>query len=220
MNASVRRARREDADFLAWVMLAASRAHLNRGIWDLIICGGDRVDDGACLHYLKRLAVSEPRSLYHYENFLVGELDGRPAGALCGFEMKPETWTAVVEAMSAVQREVGWTENEVSASRQRVAPVWPCFLADAGADWIVENIATKPECRRQGAAAALIQEIVREGGRRGKKLAQISTYIGNSAAQSVYEKCGFQFSDEKRCVELGRLLGAAGFVRLLQKLEK
>jgi RimJ/RimL family protein N-acetyltransferase len=54
--------------------------------------------------------------------------------------------------------------------------------------------------------------------RRGRKLAQITTYIGNEAAESVYEKCGFRFSDEKRCAELKRLLGAPGFVRLLREL--
>jgi ribosomal protein S18 acetylase RimI-like enzyme len=218
MGISTRRARRDDADFLAWVMLAASRAHLRRGIWDLIICDGERADDEACLDYLKRLAVAEPRSLYHYENFLVAELDGRPAAALCGFEVREGTWAIVAEAMSAVQREIGWTEDDVAASQQRMAPIWACFLEDAGADWIVDNIATKPECRGHGAASTLIEEIVRQGARRGRKLAQISTYIGNDAAQTVYEKAGFRVSDEKRCAELERLLGAPGFVRLLRKV--
>lgn len=223
MSISVRRARREDAEFLAWVMMAASRAQLKRGIWDLIICEGERTDDAMCLDYLKRLAVAEPRSLYHYENFLVAEMDGKPAAALCGFEMSADTWTKVAEAMSTVQREIGWTEAEVAASQQRIAPVWPCFLEDVGADWIVENIATIPECRGRGVASALIEETVREGAQRGRQMAQIAqiaTYIGNDAAQSVYEKCGFRFSNEKRCAELERLLGAKGFVRLLRKLKQ
>lgn len=220
MSIPIRRARREDSDFLAWVMLAASRAQLKRGIWDLIICGGEHAEDEACLDYLKRLAVAEPRSLYHYENFLIAELEGKPAAALCGFEMNADTWTTVEEATTAVQHEIGWTETEVAASQQRIAPVWSCFPEDAGADWIVENIATKPEFRGRGAASALIEEVVREGSRRGQRVAQIATYIGNDAAQSVYEKCGFQFSDEKRCAELERLLGARGFMRLLRKLEK
>jgi ribosomal protein S18 acetylase RimI-like enzyme len=218
MRVSVRKARLEDAEFLAWVMLAASRAQLKRGIWDLIICKDERASDEACLNYLKRLTVAEPRSLYHYENFLVAELDGRPAAALCGFGAREDTWTIVAEAMSAVQRGLGWSVDDVAASQQRMAPIWACFLEDAGADWIVENIATKPECRGRGAASALIEEIVREGARRGRKLAQISTYIGNDAAQAVYEKCGFRFSDERRCAELERLLGAPGFMRLLRKL--
>jgi ribosomal protein S18 acetylase RimI-like enzyme len=218
MSISVRRARREDDDFLAWAMLAASRAHLKRGIWDLIICEDERGGDRVCLNYLRRLATAEPRSLYHYENFLVAEVDGKPAAALGGSDMRAETWTVVAEAMSAVQRTLGWTDADCEASRQRVAPIWSCFLEDAGADWGIENIATKPEWRGRGVAAALIGEILREGVHRGRKLAQITTYIGNDAAQSVYEKSGFRFSGEKRCSELATLLGTPGFVRLLRKL--
>jgi hypothetical protein len=46
-----------DAPFLAEVMLSASRAHLARGLWDLII----GADEAGCLDYLRRLAIAEPR---------------------------------------------------------------------------------------------------------------------------------------------------------------
>ena len=72
----------DDAEFLAWVMLSASRSHLTRGLWDLII----GADEAGCLEYLRRLALAEPRSLYHYESFLVAEVAGERAAALCGFE--------------------------------------------------------------------------------------------------------------------------------------
>jgi hypothetical protein len=36
-RAKSRRATADDAEFLAWVTLAASRAHLSRGLWDVII---------------------------------------------------------------------------------------------------------------------------------------------------------------------------------------
>lgn len=214
MSISVRHARHGDAKFLAWVMLAASRSHLPRGIWDTII----GADDQGCLRYLERLTAAEPRSLYHYENFLVAEIDARPAAALCGFEMRSDTWTLVAEAMVAVQRDLGWTMDEVAAAQRRMAPIWACFPESVGADWIIENVATEPTHRGQGAATALVNEILREGTRRGHRLAQITTYIGNDSARSVYEKAGFQFSEEKRCVEIATLLGTPGFVRFLSKL--
>jgi hypothetical protein len=37
MSTCTRRANRDDAEFLAWVILSASRSHLTRGLWDLII---------------------------------------------------------------------------------------------------------------------------------------------------------------------------------------
>jgi len=60
-----------DADFLAWVMLSASRAHLARGILDLVIAA----DESGCLDYLKHLVAGEPVSLCHYESFPVAKLD-------------------------------------------------------------------------------------------------------------------------------------------------
>jgi RimJ/RimL family protein N-acetyltransferase len=41
------------------------------------------------------------------------------------------------------------------------------------------------------------RESLREGRERGCRLAEIITYIGNEAAQSVYQKSGFRFSDER-----------------------
>jgi len=38
--------------------------------------------------------------------------------------------------------------------------------------------------------------------------------VGNDAAQSAYQKSGFQVLDEKRCPEVEKLLGVPGFVRL------
>lgn len=197
-------------------MLTASRSHLQRGIWDLII-GADRE---GCLRYLARLAVAEPRSLYHYENFIVAELDAQPAAALCGFEMRSDNWSIVSAAMQSVQRDLAWTADDVATAQQRMAPIWSCFPGDVGADWIIENVATKPTCRGRGAASALISQILRDGSGRGFCLAQITTYIGNDSARSVYEKAGFTLSDEKPCFALESLLGAAGFVRLLRKLSE
>src|SRR5579884_1156165 len=129
MAIEVRRAQANDGDFLAWVMLAASRGHLPLGVWDLLI----GADEAGCLENL-RLATSEPSSLCHYESFWVADGDEEPAAALCGFEFRTGGWTAVADAMGQVQRDLGWTEVEVAASQKRVAPVWACFLPDAGTD--------------------------------------------------------------------------------------
>jgi ribosomal protein S18 acetylase RimI-like enzyme len=214
MTTSIRRARIDDAEFLAWVMLSASRAHLAQGGWDLFI----GADEAACLDYLRRLAVAEPRSLCHYESFLVAEVDGQPGGALSSFEINAGGWATVGEAMANVQRDLGWTERDMACSQERVAPVWACFLPDVGADWGIENVASRSECRRRGLARMLVEHSLREGSERGCKLAQITTYIGNDAALSVYEKSGFRFSDERRCSAMASVLDAPGFVRLIRRL--
>lgn len=65
MSIKIRRGKVEDADFLARVMMLASRGHLRRGVWDLIVGGSEE----NCLDYLRRLALSEPVSLCHYSEF-------------------------------------------------------------------------------------------------------------------------------------------------------
>jgi ribosomal protein S18 acetylase RimI-like enzyme len=222
MTLRVRRGTAEDAEFLAWVVLSASRSHLPRGLWDLIIAA----DEAGCLDFLSRLATAEPRSLYHYESFLVAEVNGDRAAALCGCETgsgAPEPWAIVGQAMSKVQRDLGWTQAQASASYQRVAPIWTaCMPPDIGADLVIENVATRPEYRRRGLIGALIEEVlgrVEEVLEDGCKLAQITTYIGNDPAQSAYEKSGFRVLDEKRCTEVQKILGVPGFVRLTRKLK-
>jgi ribosomal protein S18 acetylase RimI-like enzyme len=212
----IRRANLGDAEFLAWVTLSASRAHLRRGLWDLII----GADQAGCLDYLRRLAVAEPRSLYHYSSYIVAEVDGERAAALCGFEPRDGGWAIAGNAMTNVQRDLGWTEAEIAASYQRIAPVWAaCMPADAGADFVIENVATRPEYRRRGLADILLDVITRDAIRRGCSLAQITTYIGNDAAVSAYEKADFKVLDEKRCAEVQKILGVPGFVRLTRDLE-
>jgi ribosomal protein S18 acetylase RimI-like enzyme len=215
MSLRIRPGAAGDAEFLAGVMLSASRSHLARGLWDFII----GADEAGCLDYLRRLAVAEPRSLYHYDHFLIAEVDGAPAAALCGFEAR-DAWSTVGEAMASVQRDLGWAEAEAAASYQRVASIWAsCMPPDIGADFVIENVATLPQYRRRGLVQSLIDEALESASPRGLKLAQITTYIGNDAARSAYEKSGFRIRDEKRCEDLEKLLGARGFVRLTRDLK-
>jgi ribosomal protein S18 acetylase RimI-like enzyme len=215
MDVRIRRGRAADAEFLAWAMLAASRAHMTRGLWDLII----NSDEAGCLDYLKRLALAEPRSLYHCESFLVAEADGAPAAALSGFILQ-DAWAIAGQAMSNVQRDLGWSEEQAAASYQRVGPIWTnCLAPDAGADLAIESVATRPEYRRHGLVCALIDEVLSTARAQGCRLAQIVTYIGNQAAIGAYEKSGFDIRHEKRCRDMQDVLGAQGFVRLLHRLD-
>src|ERR1700735_550636 len=101
-----------------------------------------------------------------------------------------------------------------------VAPIWTaCMPPDIGADFAIENVATLPHYRRRGLVGALIYEALRNARERGCRLAQITTYIGNDAAQRAYEKSGFSVLDQKRCSELQKILGVPGFVRLTRELK-
>ena len=214
MDPKIRRATRDDAEFLAWVMLASSRSHVASGIWDLIIGAGD----AGCLDYLKRLAVAEPRSLCHYDSFRVAEAGGRPAAALCVFKPGEGGWPLAANAMANVQRDLGWSNADLEASWQRMAPALACFIPEAGEDWSIEFVATLPDYRRRGLVDALLRQAIQEGVACGCKLAQITILAGNEAAQKAYEKCGFRVHAERGSNEFRSATGAPGFRSLMREL--
>ena len=214
MRPQIRRGTQADAPFLGWVMLAASRGRLPRGVWDLIIGG----DEAACLDYLSRLAFAEPRSLCHFEHFWIAEVDGRPASALCTFVAGDAAWEELGHAMAGVQRDLAWTHADLDAAQQRTAAVWECFPQDAGAGWCIESVATLPEFRRRGLVDTLIRHAIEEGREQARSLAHITILIGNDPAQRAYEKAGFAVHDERGSPEFQAVVGAPGFRRLLRRL--
>ena len=67
--------------FVAWVVMAANRSHLPKGMWDFSIGGTEE----EVLRYLELLADTEQAHWAHYSLFKVAEVDGVPAAGMCGF---------------------------------------------------------------------------------------------------------------------------------------
>ncbi len=187
-------ARPEHAKFIAWVMLTAHRSHLERGLWDFVLEG----PDAERLRFLEALATTSRPHWSHYSTFIVAEVDGRPAAALCGYFEAEHGMLAFRDAVPEANQAVGRTEEDVAAGWERagsIAHVAPEH--DAGA-WIIENVATLPEFRRRGLADRLLAEILERGRGKGATIADIGVLIGNDPAQRAYEKAGFKVTGEKR----------------------
>src|SRR4051794_33781460 len=102
MSIRVRRATEKDLDFLTWVMLAASRSHLDVGIWEYMNAFGEE----AALSFLRRLATSDTVHMFHRSLFLVAELDGEPGAAMCGYDSSSQGFDIVLpEIASAIAAE-------------------------------------------------------------------------------------------------------------------
>ncbi len=184
----------EHAPFLAWVCLTAFRSHLERGFWDFMIDG----DETCILNYLRALVTTEQRHWSHYSTFLVAEVDGRPAAALGGyFEDELGGPTLRLAGMEANQA-VGRSEEQAAAGFERAKSIMTVLPEHVPGAWIVENVATRPEFRRQGLCERLVEAILDVGRARNAKISDISVFIGNDAAQRSYEKCGFEAASEKR----------------------
>jgi len=211
----IRPATINDVDFLAWVMLTAARSHLQRGLWDITLNRGEE----DCLSFLRELARTETRSWAHYSRFTVAEVDGQAAAALCGYDPIEAGTPALVSAIDEAAKQVGWSESDVADIWERFAPVGTCISDDAEGAWIIENVATLPSYRRCGLVNSLLENELEAGRASGHRLAQISTLIGNTPAQTAYEKIGFVLDKEKQHPDYEAIVGVPGMMRLLLILE-
>jgi ribosomal protein S18 acetylase RimI-like enzyme len=214
MSVHTRPARKEDADFLARVLLLAARSHLERGFWDITL--GSPED--ACLAYLTRLAATSTRTWAHYSSFLVAEVDGRPAAGLSGYDPADAGFAALVQAMDEVADQLSWGAGECAAPWERFAPIATCMLRETPGMWIVENVATLPEYRRQGLVHRLLDEILDTGRRRGHRVAQITVKIGNTPALRAYQEVGFRVVEEKRHPDFEAIVGVPGLIHMRRDL--
>ena len=72
MKIKIRAARVDDADFLSWLILTAGRAHVKKGIWEVIL----GMPEEQCLYFLKLLSVTKIPHLFHHACYLIADVDG------------------------------------------------------------------------------------------------------------------------------------------------
>lgn len=213
MAHSIRPARQDDAEFLAWAILFAARSHLANGWFDIVLEG----PEAARLDYLRRLTLTLTRSWWHYSRFLVAEQDGIPVAALSAFRAG-DAYPLSQQAMTEVARDLGWNDAAQQAMWQRGAYIFACTLESDDDSWAIENVATLPARRGRGIAVELLEQALAEAERNGARRVQITFYIGNDAAERAYAKGGFKFHDEKRNPEFEAATGAPGLRRYVRDL--
>lgn len=213
MKIQIRPARPEDAEFLAWLILTAGRAHVTRGIWEVII-GGTEQDS---LEFLRLLAQTTTPHMFHYTCYLIAEADGIPAAGLGGYDPRVSGYEALYRAMPEVLKKLGHSGPDPEANK-RAERVLCCIPEDAEGAWIIDSVATLPAYRRKGLVDRLLVTILEKGRREGFQKAQISIYIGNQPAQLAYEKHGFKIVDEKRHPHFETEIGSPGMARMMKNL--
>jgi translation initiation factor 4G len=205
-------ARREHAPFIAWVMLAAARSHLDVGFWDLV-SGGTEAET---LRLLEAVCTSEQMHFTHYSMYLIAEVDGKPAAGLSGYVESKHGTHLFLPVLQKVNREFGRTDEDFAAGLARAGSI---ALVDAGHDpstWVIEHVATLPQYRRQGLVDRLLGAIIERGRARGATVADIGVLMGNDRAQRAYEKAGFKVVSETVNPEFEAAYKCAG-ERLLRR---
>jgi ribosomal protein S18 acetylase RimI-like enzyme len=205
----IRQAQKEDAAFLAWLILTAGRAHVKRGIWEVIL-GSTEKD---CLAFLEMVAVTQTPHLFQYTCYLVAELDGDLVAGLGGYDPTKLGYPALQKALAEVFTQIGLDPDEMN--RNQSPRILDCIPEAVKGAWVIDSVATLPEHRRKGIVDSLLETIIEKGRQQGFLRTQINIYIGNVAAQRAYEKHGFKIIDEKHDPYFEEQIGSPGIARLL-----
>jgi ribosomal protein S18 acetylase RimI-like enzyme len=205
---TIRRAAFEDAGFIARTVLAAQRGHRPRGWFDIALDW----PEPQCLAFVERLAISGQPSWWHVSHFLIAEVEGAPAAALCAMPAAG-TVEAARSAIKEAARAAGLDASELAAIFRRGAYTANCWVQGGDGDWLVEHVATLPAQRGHGLVQALIAHALRSGKVAGFARASITFLIGNDAAERCYAKAGFALAEEKRDPAFEAITGAPGFRR-------
>jgi ribosomal protein S18 acetylase RimI-like enzyme len=215
MTTSIRPAIAADEPFLAWVILAASRSHLVRGVWDHFLAA----PEPEVLRFVAQMVRQPEPSFCRWEGFLVAEIDGVPAAALCGYAPDEPGRANPDPAIAAAARATfGWDGPALERADARLGPFVTCVSSVPPETWAVEWVATRPEFRRRGLVYDLLSAVMDAGRRRGLRRSQIMVLIGNTAAQCAYERAGYVVTAEKRHADFERLMGCPGIACLTRDL--
>jgi ribosomal protein S18 acetylase RimI-like enzyme len=213
MAFTIRRARIDDAKFIATTILAAQRGHVPRGWFDIALDW----PEPRGLAFVERIAIAQTQSWWHVSQFILAEVEGEPAAALCAMPAAG-TVSAGRSAITEVAEHVGLNASETAAIFRRGAYAASCWVQGGEADWLIEHVATLPVYRGRGLVQALIDHALLAGKAAGFERASISFLIGNEAAQRCYAKAGFTFAEEKRDADFEAITNASGFRRFERRI--
>ena len=207
---AIRPARTEDAGFIAANILLSQRGHRSRGWFDIALAQPEQ----QVLDFIGKLAVARQRSWWHASQFIIAEVEGQPAAALCAMPVAGAD-DAAVAAIKEVAGATGLSAREIL---RRGAYLDDCWVEAADGDWLIEHVATVSAYRGRGLVQALIAHALAAGKAAGHATASIPFLIGNEAAERCYVKAGFSLAEEKRDAAFEALTGAPGFRRFARTI--
>lgn len=212
-DSTIRPARLEDAGFIARNILSAQRGPLPRGWFDIALGWSEP----ECLAFVERVATADRQSWWHISRFIIAEVEGEPAAALCALPAAGTRRTAR-SAIEEAAGKTGLNASELAAIFQRGAYAAGCWVQGGEGDWLIEHVASLPSHRGRGLVQALIDHALAAGQAAGFRRASISFLIGNEPAERCYAKAGFAFAEEKRNPQFEALTGAPGFRRFARAI--
>ena len=215
MDILIRKCRPGDAASLARFLLIAGRAHVSKGIWEVVL----NTTEEECLRFLEHVIVTEIPHLFHYSCYFIAETtDTIPVGSLGGYDPKKLGYGSLQHALLEVYKKLGLPEQEPQKANERAAKILACLPREIDNAWVIDSVATIPGYRSRGVAERLLHAVMDEGRKQGYSLAQINLYIGNEPALRLYKKLGFEVIEEIRDNYFEEKICSPGMMSLARKL--
>jgi len=196
MSMTIRQATAEDKDFLIEAIMEAEKS----GSETISYCAIFSISEDRLREALANMLDEEMEDQELYiPNFLVADVDGKPAATISGWiEKKNGMASSIIKSnmlMYSLDRDILLAAaphlglmNEVSITRSENALQLECVY-------------TKPEFRGRGLAASLLEAHIKRVKEEGEPVdtAQIILLKNNTGAIKAYEKAGFSIVTEKTC---------------------
>lgn len=189
---TARRATRQDIPFLAWCNVEATSPKPGFCYWDSLL----EVTGTSAMRFMEVVFECDALAWGSVDQFFILEEHGKPVAGASAFTMDSDDYRPLrLNRLKDVARELGWTDDALSAFRAGYEQVWndPKDLTLAPqASWIIECVAIIPEARGRGFTRKLFKILFEEGRCFGHTRVGISVTTGNQPAQLAYEAIGFQ----------------------------
>jgi ribosomal protein S18 acetylase RimI-like enzyme len=211
----IRQATPEDAAFLTKAILIAGRAHVKKGIWEVVLGGTEE----ECEVFLHHISITKIPHLFHYSYYFIAEIDGiGPIGGLGGYDPRVSGYHALQQAIPEVVKKINLPEQAFEDSQERSSRILACLPKEIVGAWVIDSVAVLPEHRGKGTAERLLNKILKKGKRQGHLKAQVNMYIGNEPALNLYRKFGFEIIEERRDKYFEENIGSPGMLSLARDL--
>jgi ribosomal protein S18 acetylase RimI-like enzyme len=215
MDIHIRKCQAGDAAFLAKSLLIAGRAHVSRGIWEIVLGTSEK----ECLHFLEHIVATEIPHLFHYSCYLIAETsDSTPVGSLGGYDPKKLGYHALQQALPGVYKKLNLPGQDPQKANDRAAKILACLPKEIDNAWVIDSVATASEYRGRGVAERLLHAIMDEGRKQGYSMTQVNMYVGNEPALQLYKKLGFKVIEETRDSNFEKEICSPGMLSLARKL--
>jgi ribosomal protein S18 acetylase RimI-like enzyme len=215
MDIQIRKAKAGDAPFLARSILIAGRAHVSKGIWEIVL----NMPESDCLRFLELLASTGATHLFHYSSSFIAETDDNiPVGSLGGYNPKKSGYQSLQRALPEVYRKLQLPGLDFESANERAAKILAGLPEELDYAWVIDSVATMPEYRGRGIAERMLHAVLDEGKKLGYQIAQVNMYIGNEPALHLYQKLGFTIIEETLDTYFEESIGSPGMLSLTRKI--